>query len=71
MLQTGRHRDFFVYPKGDEDVLQASPEAEAPHAKPAGSIGGHTLLLILNILPIVLLSKSLASLLDHGIASFG
>lgn len=71
VLQTGRHRDFFVYPKGDEDVLQASREIEAPHAKPAGSIGGHTLLLILNILPIVLLSKSLASLLDHGIASFG
>ncbi len=72
VLQTGRHRSFFVYPKGDEVLPAVAPEAEAPHAKPAaGAIGRHTLLLILNILPIVLLSKSLASLLDHGIESFG
>lgn len=68
-LQTGRHRSFFVYPQLDE---AANVAAEPPHAS-ASTLGvaRHTLLVILNILPIVLLSKSLAGLLDQGIAALG
>lgn len=71
-LQTGRHRGFFVYPQLGENSNVAATDAEPPHDAPsAGGIVRHTLLLILNILPIVLLSKSLAELLDHGIAVLG
>lgn len=68
-LQTGRHRSFFVYPQLDE---AANVAPEPPHAAASAlGVARHTLLLILNILPIVLLSKSLAGLLDQGIAALG
>ena len=71
-LQTGRHRSFFVYPQLGEALSVAATEAELrQEPTSAGAVAGHTLLLILNILPIVLLSKSLAELLDHGIAVLG
>jgi Ca2+:H+ antiporter len=67
-IQTGRHRGFFVDP--------ATPAVAAGAA--AGAHGGsesvsfrfvavHTLLLVLNMLPIVLLSKPLARLIDRAI----
>ncbi|WP_244937386.1 calcium:proton antiporter [Methylobacterium crusticola] len=65
LLQTGRHRDFFA-----EVNLRV---AEAAHGASAGSgsLARHAGLLIASILPIVLLSKSLAAILDHGIAALG
>jgi len=71
VVQTSRHRAFFVYPQLEE-TSNAASKAELPHETPSkGGVGRHTLLLILNILPIVLLAKSLAVLLDHGIAVLG
>ena len=66
LIQTGRHSSFFIHPSGDATAALGSSGA-----KPSGSILVHTLLLIANILPIVLLSKSLAAILDHGIAALG
>ncbi|KMO34929.1 calcium:proton antiporter [Methylobacterium variabile] len=69
LLQTGRHSDFFI------DALK--PGAAAPEAGPAhpdagtGAILRHAGLLIVSLLPIVLLSKSLAAILDHGILALG
>jgi len=40
-----------------------------PHTEHHGSLGRHVVLLLANILPIVILSKSLAKLLDAGIAA--
>lgn len=68
-LQTGRHRGFFIpaSARGGDDV--GSP---LPHHVPAGGkTRTRVLLLFANILPIIILSKSLAAILDQGIALFG
>lgn len=46
-------------------------EEEPPHATSGGSTRSHVVLLLLNILPIVILAKSLATVLDFGIARLG
>lgn len=64
-LQTGRHRHFFVLPT--EGVVS---EPIAPHGRAgAAPIGLRVLLLVLSILPIVLLAKQLAKVIDHGLAA--
>ncbi|WP_157217145.1 calcium:proton antiporter [Flavisphingomonas formosensis] len=68
-LQTGRHRGFFAAAGNGVPGEDCRP---LPHpVSAAGSNGRHVLLLLANILPIVILSKSLAKLLDKGIASLG
>lgn len=72
-IQTTRHRNFFLQPKArakDSDLMApASPE---PHGHgPVYSAPYHALLLIATLLPVVLLSKPLAKLLDHGIEQVG
>ncbi|MGU3359896.1 calcium:proton antiporter [Methylobacterium sp. M6A4_1b] len=75
MIQTGRHRSFFIHDGGQ----MARSNADVPTGPEAGATGGvhgltvlkHIGLLLANILPIVLLSKSLASILDHGIEALG
>lgn len=63
-LQTGRHRGFFQPAGTTTEIEDASP---LPHAEHSGSLTRHVVLLLANILPIVILSKSLAKLLDAGI----
>ena len=65
-LQTGRHRGHFV--TADEQPADAK-EAVHPHAPPRDRMALllHFCLLLVNILPIVILSKSLAKILDYGI----
>jgi Ca2+:H+ antiporter len=65
-IQTGRHRGFFMEPFSD-----AGPEKAQQAAGAQGSVASHTLLLVGTMLPVVLLSKQLAVLLDHGIAVLG
>jgi Ca2+:H+ antiporter len=61
-VQTVRHRTFFVEPLAEpKDHLRKDSRSSL-------GIGRHTLLLIVMILPIVLLAKQLAKLVDHGIA---
>lgn len=69
LIQTGRHSSFFVH--NGQNPATCTPDAVALPAKPGDSVLKHVALLIANILPIVLLSKSLASILDHGIAALG
>ncbi|EIZ79848.1 sodium/calcium exchanger membrane region [Novosphingobium sp. Rr 2-17] len=68
-LQTGRYKGFFQ-PVG---LANAEPQDASPLPHPASSIsrGRHVVLLLANILPIVILSKSLGKLLDAGIESLG
>ncbi|CAN5186956.1 calcium:proton antiporter [soil metagenome] len=63
-LQTGRYRGFFQPAGTTEEGQDASP---LPHAARSGSLTRHGVLLLANILPIVILSKGLAKLLDAGI----
>ncbi|AYO85614.1 calcium:proton antiporter [Methylobacterium brachiatum] len=66
LIQTSRHSDFF------QDAEEAADaEAAATGARSAGAIGKHVVLLLANVVPIVLLAKSLAVILDHGIAALG
>ncbi|CAH1665091.1 Calcium:proton antiporter [Hyphomicrobiales bacterium] len=73
-LQTGRHSMFFREPEPeDAKPAVASAMVEQEHASPAtsGDILLRVALLLANILPIVILSKSLAKVLDFGIAKLG
>ncbi|UIJ46534.1 calcium:proton antiporter [Sphingomonas cannabina] len=68
-LQAGRHRGFFV-PVGQQVIHEAA--TPLPHARRApGSTTIRVGVLLANILPIIILSKDLAKLLDHGIAVLG
>jgi Ca2+:H+ antiporter len=72
-IQTTRHRTFFVQPSrkaaSSERPAPASPEPH--HHGPVYSGPYHAVLLIATLLPVVLLSKPLASILDHGIDQLG
>lgn len=70
LIQTGRHRDFFMDAR-DADAVEAAAAQGGKPAPSAATVARHTVLLIANILPIVLLSKNLAAILDHGIAALG
>lgn len=50
---------------------EAEPAEEPPHPPAEGSASRHVVLLLANILPIVILAKSLAVVLDFGIARLG
>jgi Ca2+:H+ antiporter len=68
-LQTGRHKGFFQPLEfATTEGQDASP---MPHAQVSGSRGKHVVLLLANILPIVILAKSLGKLIDAGIESLG
>jgi len=70
-IQTGRHRDFFAeLGTNPGEVIAASGTADMRGVQ-GGEIGRHTFLLLLTMLPIVLLSKPLAELIDYGIAVLG
>ncbi|GBU16631.1 MULTISPECIES: calcium:proton antiporter [Methylobacterium] len=70
LIQTGRHRDFFMDAGEKARAVEAAAAAEGGKPPvPKAAILRHTVLLVANILPIVLLSKSLATILDHGIAA--
>jgi Ca2+:H+ antiporter len=66
-VQTMRHRHFFTQPTDDTmDVVDT-------HHPPASmrTVPWHAVLLILTMVPVVLLSKKLAILLDVGIEQLG
>lgn len=84
VLQTGRHRSFFVEPTREQaPPVRSAPHGRAPdsdeieivedggHEDPGGSTWSHVVLLLATILPIVILAKSLAVVLDFGIARLG
>ncbi|MGO4669727.1 calcium:proton antiporter [Bosea sp. 2YAB26] len=68
ILQTGRHSDFFIEPDMPARTGEAQPQVEGVGHAASGSILPNIGLLLANILPIVILAKSLAAVLDFGIA---
>lgn len=60
-IQTSRHRDYFVAPKGSG----GSKRAEAAHA--TRSIPYHAVLLIVYVLPLAVLSKQVGVPINHAI----
>lgn len=67
-LQTGRHKGFF---RPLDDLDEVLVDADACLARPQKPISISGALLLLNILPIVILSKSLARQLDAAISDLG
>lgn len=65
-VQTGRHRGFFMQPA---PTGKSAAETGGHGHGPVRSVPYHAVLLILTMLPIVLLSKKLALLVDFGIAT--
>jgi Ca2+:H+ antiporter len=69
LIQIGRHKHFFVEPKGSGESEAASAE---PAAKPdMALIGKLTLILIASVVPILLMGKYLTTLLDYGSSKLG
>jgi Ca2+:H+ antiporter len=66
-IQTVRHRGFFVEPPRAGAIVPRGDEGERHDAAP-GAVARHAILLLVTMLPIVLLAKQLARLVDHGIA---
>ncbi len=71
VIQTGRHRGFFIEPNNDAMPIAAASKSDESRSSPVGALTRHLLLLMLTILPIVLLAKQLAKLIDYGIAVLG
>jgi Ca2+:H+ antiporter len=66
MIETVRHRAFFMERKGVNRIAGAEP-AHEPGLGPRRSITYHAVLLFLTLLPVVLLSEKLAEVIDYGI----
>jgi Ca2+:H+ antiporter len=66
-IQTVRHRGFFQQPLTENLIGHGEPG----HAHPSRSAYYHFILLLLALLPIILLSKRLASVVDFGTVRFG
>lgn len=65
ILQIGRHKHFFTEMPSAATEVTAAPDIDPPSK---GAVRKHILLLLAGILPIILLSGSLAKLIDRGIA---
>jgi Ca2+:H+ antiporter len=72
-IQTTRHRSFFLepkkMPKGDQTSVE--PAILPDHHGKIYSAPYHVVLLLATLMPVVLLSKPLANLLDYGIEKIG
>jgi len=71
IIQTTRHRSFFDEPK--QAAKHRAPHEYAVHEAPVAPRGAlyHATLLFAMLLPIVLLSKPLAVMIDYGIEQLG
>jgi Ca2+:H+ antiporter len=67
----GSPSEFFVEPQLAGSAVNAGNHVAGTNAPSVGQVAWHTLFLILTVLPIVLLAKQLAKLIDHGIAVLG
>lgn len=65
-VQTGRHQAFFVEPHVSDGGMPVPLERQPGQG---GTVARHAAILVLSILPIVLLSKKLALLLEHGLGA--
>jgi Ca2+:H+ antiporter len=69
-VQTMRHRGFFTQPADGESAAEIDDHHDHGNLV-VRSVPYHALFLLLTMVPIVLLSKSMAKLVDHGITVVG
>lgn len=65
VIQTTRHSHFFKQPSANSEDDMLHPDIAVK------STGNHATFLVLSMIPIMLLSKSLAKLVDYGISTAG
>ncbi len=71
-VQTVRHRGFFKQPiNPDRAGYPALDPADDHHHGPLRGLAYHAVMLVLTLLPIILLSKRVAKLVDYGIVEIG
>ena len=68
-VQTMRHRHLFTQPEHGENDLDVVDEHNAPASM--RTVPVHAMLLVITMIPVVLLSKKLAILLDVGVVQLG
>ncbi|MCI0419752.1 MAG: calcium:proton antiporter [Acidobacteria bacterium] len=69
-IQTRRHRDYFVSPGAG--AATTDPQGANVHGRlEVQSVGYHSLLLMVYVIPIVVLSKQIAVPIDYGISVLG
>jgi len=71
MIQTVRHRTFFLEPEGEPKPAEELSVGHAEHRIKIRSIPFHAILLFLTLLQVILLSKSLSKILNHGVEELG
>lgn len=69
LIQTLRHREYFMAPKIEQDEIEKT--YKQPHTQNPRSALYHTFFLFIYMIPIVLLSKKLAIIIDYGTTTFG
>jgi len=69
-LQSTRHSRYFKDPAGLTEGAEADPHS-GHEGLVVRSLGFHASLLLLSMVPIVLLSKKIAKVVDYGIAALG
>jgi len=68
LMQTMLHSDFFVETLRGRAGAAAAPALHHTHGRsPAYSIPTHGIMLIVSLLPVVLLAKPLANVIDYGL----
>lgn len=70
IIQTTRHRGFFIEPERTRNG-SGEPEAAVHHHGKIRYVPYHAILLLATLMPVVLLSKPMAKLLDYGIEQIG
>ncbi len=70
-IRTVRHRGFFQQPPPAENADIAVDEADEHGHGPVRPLPYHTVMLLVTLVPIVLLSKRLAGIVDFGIVQVG
>lgn len=69
-MQTIRHREYFTTPYRESKVTEGHPD-HALDTRTIRSVSFHAVMLLGCMVPIVLLSKRLAVIIDFGIAEIG
>lgn len=70
-MQTVRHREHFTEPAGVIDAPAEAAGHGGHHALETRSLGYHAIFLVATLVPIVLLSKKLAIIVDYGTDALG
>lgn len=70
-VQTVKHRGYFDHPVVNPGAERGAPSSEQPEHNEEHGLAYHGLLLVAYLVPVVLLAKSIAIPVEHGIATLG